>query len=145
MQQRPILLIEDSPEDVEALQRAFRRLNFTRPVQHCATAQRAWDYLRGEEVAASARVRPCLILLDLNLPGEDGRFFLQRLKSSQDFRELPVVILSTSTNPLDVDFCYQHGASAYQVKLMDVEEQTRNIRAMLDYWFGAVVLPDGGR
>ncbi|WP_224243949.1 response regulator [Hyalangium gracile] len=144
MQQRPILLVEDSPEDVEVLRRAFRKLNFTRPVQHCDTARNAWAYLRGPSAALEAPTRPCLVLLDLNLPGEDGRSFLQQLKASEDFKSLPVVIFSTSANLRDVDFCYRHGAAAYQVKLMDMEEQVRHLRAMLDYWFGAAVLPSRG-
>ncbi|WP_224366899.1 response regulator [Hyalangium versicolor] len=141
MQQRPILLVEDSPEDVEALQRAFRKFQFTRPVQHCATARSAWDYLCGQGELPAASPLPCLILLDLNLPGEDGRSFLQRLKANEEFKSVPVVIFSTSSNSRDVDFCYRHGAAAYQVKLMDVDEQQRHLHAMLDYWFGAAVLP----
>lgn len=141
MTPRPILLIEDSPEDVEVLRRAFRKLNFTRPVQHCATADSAWEYLHGPRSPAQPRQGPpCLILLDLNLPGEDGRSLLQRLKASEKAKGVPVIIFSTSTNTGDVDFCYQHGAAAYQVKLMDMDEQLQAIRAMVEYWFGPVVL-----
>lgn len=136
----PILLIEDSPEDVEVLRRAFRKLNFTRPVEHCATAARAWEYLHSKMGSGESSRRPCLILLDLNLPGEDGRSMLRRLKASDQFRSVPVIIFSTSTNSGDVDYCYEHGAAAYQVKLMDTEAQQHAIRAMLEYWFGAVVL-----
>lgn len=140
MNPQPILLIEDSPEDVEVLRRAFRKLNFTRPVQHCASADSAWEYLHGQTPQVQPGQPPCLILLDLNLPGEDGRSLLQRLKASEKSRGVPVIIFSTSTNSGDVDFCYQHGAAAYQVKLMDVEAQLHAIRAMLEYWFGPVIL-----
>ena len=132
-----LLVVDDSDEDMEALKRAFRRLKFQGTVEHFHGCEEAWQTLKSE------RPRPGVVLLDLNLPGTDGRALLKRLKSDQTTRSIPVVVLTTSTNEADVVFCYQHGASGYQPKLMDLSAQEESLRALLDYWFGAVLLPRG--
>ena len=141
--QQPILLIEDSPEDVEALTRTLHKLRVSCPLKHCASAEQALDYLKhqGPYEQPAQAPRPGLILLDLNMPGTDGRALLRTLKADESLRDIPVIVLSTSDNPRDVEFCYRHGASGYQVKPMDTQEQLHATRVMLEYWFDVALIP----
>jgi len=135
---RPLLVIENSDEDLAVLLRALREIGFTRPVLHYSNAERALELLK------TGSVSPAIVLLDLNLEGLDGRGFLKQLKADQNLESIPVVIFSTSNNPNDVDFCYRNGASGFFIKVMDLQQQTNSLRALVEYWFGAVLLPQSG-
>ena len=110
---QPILVVEDSPEDFEATSRAFRRAGLRNQMLHCTTGDEALDFLhrRGRYEDARHSPRPGVILLDLNLPGTDGREVLQEIKRSDDLAAIPVIVLTTSSDSRDVDACYQAGAT----------------------------------
>jgi CheY-like chemotaxis protein len=139
----PLLLVEDSPEDYEATRRAFRKAGFRHEVLHCETGDDALDFLhrRGRYADPLASPRPAVILLDLNLPGTDGRDVLVEIKSADTLASIPVVVLTTSADVRDVETCYRAGANSYVQKPVDLEGFMRTIRAVHDYWFGAVILP----
>jgi len=139
---QPILLVEDSPEDFETTQRAFRRSGLKNPILRCADGDEALDFLfhRGSHADAP---RPGVILLDLNLPGTDGREVLSEIKASDDLKEIPVIVLTTSADERDVQACYQAGASSYIQKPVDVEGFMKAIERLNDYWFEVVILPKG--
>ncbi len=139
---QPILLVEDSPEDFETTQRAFRRSGLKNPILRCADGDEALDFLfhRGSHADAP---RPGVILLDLNLPGTDGREVLSEIKASDDLKQIPVIVLTTSADERDVQACYQAGASSYIQKPVDVEGFMRAIERLNDYWFEVVILPKG--
>ncbi|VEP17194.1 Response regulator rcp1 (fragment) [Hyella patelloides LEGE 07179] len=99
-------------------------------------------YREGEYEDESLSPRPSLIVLDLNLPGTDGREVLAELKGDRDLQTIPVVIFSTSSNPKDVNACYRQGISGYIVKPMDINRLNQLVRTFLDYWFKAVELPN---
>lgn len=141
--QHPMLLIEDSPEDREATVRALKRAGITSPVHWCASGDDALDYLhrRGRYVDASLSPRPNLILLDLNMPGTDGREVLSEVKQTEELKSIPVIILTTSTDSRDVESCYQMGANSYVKKPVDLEGFMLSIQRLKDYWFEVVVLP----
>lgn len=90
--------MEDSPEDYEATLRVFRKSRFSNPVSHCETGEDALDYLynRGIYVDKSAFPRPCVLLLDLNLPGTDGREALKIIKSDEKLKSIPELSIKTS-------------------------------------------------
>lgn len=136
---RPLLVIEDSDEDLTILLRAFREIGFTWPVVHQSDAARALALLKAGSVS------PAIVLLDLNLPGLDGRNFLKQLKAEEMLQSIPVIVFSTSDNPSDVEFCYRNGASGFVVKEMEFQLQTDALRALVEYWFKAVLLPRSGR
>lgn len=138
-----ILLIEDNQDDYEAAVRSLKKNHFLNPVQWCKNGQEALDYLyRKGEYENNADVKtPDLILLDLNMPGVDGRQVLRQLKEDPQKRSIPVVILTTSKDSKDVDRCYEMGASTYIQKPVDFEGLTQAIRTMKDYWFGVAILP----
>ena len=102
---KPILLVDDNDDDVEASMRAFKRTNLRNPVIRAATGAEAIAMLRDRQVV------PGLILLDLNMPGLDGRRVLAILKGDEELRRIPVVILTTSADERDVEECYQLGAN----------------------------------
>jgi two-component system response regulator len=139
---QPILLVEDSPEDCETTERAFRRSGLKNPIHHCADGDEALDYLlrRGKHADAP---RPGVVLLDLNLPGTDGREVLTEIKSHPDLKQIPVIVLTTSSDDRDVSACYKAGANSYVQKPVDLDGFMRAIERLNDYWFEVVILPKG--
>jgi CheY-like chemotaxis protein len=136
-----ILLIEDNREDYVVAERILRRIT-TRPIVHCTDGERALDYLhqRGVYGVAQPGPHPALILLDLNLPGTDGREILRQIKQDIRLRSIAVVVLTTSANPQDVLWCYQHGANSYIVKPVDFERLRHALELLVTYWFEVVTL-----
>ena len=141
---KPLLIIEDSDEDFAALSRTITKANIPNPVYRCEDGEEALDFLyhTGEYQNKSLAPRPSLIVLDLNLPGTDGREVLAEIKQDSNLQTIPVVIFSTSSNPKDIDACYRHGVNGYMVKPMNVNQLNELVNTFLDYWFKAVELPD---
>lgn len=130
----PILLVEDSADDFEATVRAFKKTELVNPVVHATSGEMALECLQ-------AGTRPCLILLDLNMPGMGGRKFLERVKQDRAFKEIPVVILTTSNYEPDIKACYALGANAYLLKSGDFNILATAIKRLKEYWLDTVVLP----
>jgi CheY-like chemotaxis protein len=141
---RPLLVLEDNNEDFATLQRLMRKQGLTNPVFHCVTGQEVLDFLRhqGPYRDSATAPRPSLILLDLNVPGKDGRTVLQEIKSDEAFKHIPVAIFSTSANAKDIAFCYAYGANTYLVKPVDLGKLTRNLQMFFEYWLRVSVLRD---
>ncbi len=141
--QQPILLIEDSVEDVEATRRAFTRAGLRNPIHWCADGDQALEYLhrRGRYATPADAPRPGIILLDLNLPGTDGREILEEIKKDPALRRIPVVVLTTSLDEKDVEACYRAGANSYVQKPVDLDGFMEAMQRLKDYWFEVVVLP----
>ena len=135
-----VMVVEDSPEDWEATRRALLRGGLANPLVHCSTGDDALSYLfEGDERSTAAK--PALILLDLNLPGTDGREVLARLKNDPELRRVPVVVLTTSADERDVDGCYLAGANSYIQKPVDLAGFRAAMRTLRDYWLDVVMLP----
>lgn len=140
---QPILLVEDSPEDFETTKRAFRKAGLKNPIVLCADGDEALDFLhrRGRFADPAASPRPGLILLDLNLPGTDGRQVLEEIKSTEALKQIPVIVLTTSNDERDVAACYRAGANSYVQKPVDMDGFMRAIERLNGYWFEVVILP----
>jgi CheY-like chemotaxis protein len=143
-----LLVIEDSDEDFEALSRTIRQVSqIPLDVHRCVDGDDALDFLNRSGIYRPAddlnqpRFQPDLIILDLNLPGTDGREILVIIKQIPHLRSIPIVVLSTSSNPKDIEACYQSGVNSYMLKPMDINTLKDSLRIMLDYWFKAMVLP----
>lgn len=138
-----ILLVEDSDEDYTALVRALRDAVVTVSLPRCTRGEEALEYLYGQGRFADPgqAPRPALVLLDLNLPGMDGRELLAAIKSDEHLKSIPVVIMTTSHNPRDVEWCYQHGANSYQVKAISYEQFRDAMRLLVEYWLSVCLLP----
>lgn len=141
----PILVVEDSPEDYEAMIRAFKKAGLDNPVWHCAHGDEALDFLyhRGVYADKGRAPRPVLILLDLNLPGTDGREVLAQIKQDDDLKEIPVVVFTTSSYERDVEACYRAGANSYVQKPVGHGRFIEAIGRLRDFWFDLALLPTG--
>jgi CheY-like chemotaxis protein len=143
--QTPLLLIvEDSDEDFEALQRFLGRSSMTIPIQRCVNGEQALAFLyrTGSYGDRQSAPRPGLIILDLNLPGTDGREVLRRIKEDHKLKMIPVVVFTTSNNPKDIEVCYQYGVNSYIVKPINFAQLKRDIQMLVEYWFEITTLPD---
>lgn len=138
-----ILVVEDSDDDFFATQRAFKKAGLLNPIRRCSNGDQAVDYLfrRGEFAAPEVAPRPAIILLDLNLPGLDGRDVLRMVKSDQQLRKIPIIVLTTSSAPQDIERCYADGANTYVRKPVDLEGFFQAISRLRDFWFEIAVLP----
>lgn len=140
---QPLLVAEDSNEDFKMLQRLMRRMTVQNPIYRCKTGDEVLDFLyqAGDYQSPAQAPRPSVILLDLNLPGIDGRDVLERLKQDISFREIPIVVFTTSANPKDIELCYQRGANGYLIKPMDASELEKTVQAFVEYWLEANMPP----
>ena len=138
-----ILVVEDSDEQYTAVLRAFHKAEILNPVARCTDGDEALDYLfrSGRFGACPEARRPAVVLLDLNLPGTDGRDVLERMKADESLRRIPVVILTTSESPSDIELCYRGGASSYIIKPIRFDDFLKKVRALKEYWFETVALP----
>lgn len=138
-----ILIVEDNDDDYYATMRAFKKANLVNPVQRCTNGDQALDYLfqRGEFSASGRASRPSIILLDLNLPGTDGRSVLQSIKSTPDLHTIPVVVLTTSNAAQDIEECYAAGANSYVQKPVDFDGFIQSIARLSEYWLEVCILP----
>lgn len=139
----PLLVVEDSNEDFRMLQRLMRRMAVQNPIYRCTNGDEVLEFLyqEGNYQDPNVAPRPSVILLDLNLPGIDGRDILERLKQDSSLRKIPVVVFTTSSNPRDIEICYQKGANGYLIKPINVQELQKTIQAFVNYWLEANTLP----
>jgi len=140
----PILIVEDSAEDFETTLRSFKKSGIKNPIFHCETGDEALDFLnhRGSYADATKAPRPGIILLDLNMPGTDGREILKFIKTEKATRTIPVVVLTTSNDNTDVRRCYEDGANSYIQKPVNLEKLVQAIACLKKYWFEIVILPE---
>lgn len=133
----PILVVEDSDEDFDTLRDAAAAAGVTRTIYRVLSGGDCLALLRGEGDVALPQL-PALILMDLNSHGVDGREALVAIKTDQGLKEIPMVVLTTSANPKDVDFCYQAGANAYHVKPVRHDQYLLLLGSLLRYWVDSV-------
>jgi CheY-like chemotaxis protein len=149
MKQQPslptILLVEDSVDDHDAAVRSFKAAHLENPVHWCKTGQDALDYLKheGKHAQAPSSANPALVLLDLNMPGIDGRKVLTIAKQDPALKKIPIVVLTTSSDERDVEQCYELGASTYIQKPVDFDGLIAAVGRIKEYWFGVALLPQG--
>lgn len=141
---QPLLLIEDSDEDFETFQRMMRKWCAVNPIYRCIDGDEALDFLyhTGEYIDPAKAPRPAIILLDLNLPGTDGREVLEQIKQDDALKSIPVVVFTTSSNPKDIDACYRYGVNGYILKPININKLMKTLQIFSDYWFDTVTLPD---
>lgn len=133
---RPILLIEDNPDDEALTLRAFGKNGITNPVVIARDGVEAIDYLNGTGTHAGRdlTVMPVLILLDLKLPRIDGLEVLRRIRAGEHTAMLPVVVLTTSRETRDLQQAYRLGANSYIRKPVDYERFIQVVGQLGVYW-----------
>ncbi len=132
MAERTILVVEDNPDDVRLLTRAFRKAEVTSPVVYAADGQEAIEMLTSEAEARAPL--PDVILLDLKLPRRSGFEVLEWLKADERMRQVPVVILTSSAGTSDLSRAYDLGANSYLVKPVDNADLTQMVANIRSYW-----------
>jgi CheY-like chemotaxis protein len=138
-----ILLVDDSPMDIELTADAFRVARFANRVETAKGGQAAIDYLFGNGEFADRQLYPLpdLILLDLKMPGIDGFEVLRRLKEKAPLKRLPVVILTSSREEGDRALSYDIGANSYLVKPVSFRDFIEVVKKIEDYWLSLNVGP----
>jgi CheY-like chemotaxis protein len=126
---RPILLVEDDRVDVMTIQRALAEINVVNPVVNAEHGEAALAYLR-----TPGNARPCIILLDLNMPIMNGIEFLQEAKQDPDLRSIPVVVLTTSEEQPDKLRSFEWGVAGYLAKPVDYRNFVDMMRSVDMYW-----------
>ena len=139
---RPILIVEDSRTDFALLAKTLKHLNFVYPIHHVVNGDEALDFLyrRGSYEELLPNFFPTAILLDLNLPGMGGKECLRIIKQDQTLKMIPTIILSSSEDPNDVNYCYQYGANSYLLKTTIVQDYRRTIEVFTN-WLDVCLLP----
>jgi CheY-like chemotaxis protein len=126
---KPILLIEDDQVDMMRAARALKEIGVTNEVVHRENGEDALNYLRDENSD-----KPCLILLDLNMPVMNGIEFLQAVKKDERLRRVPVVVLTTSDDQQDKLNSFNLGVAGYMAKPVDYREFVEVMRSIDAYW-----------
>lgn len=136
MSEHTILLIEDNPDDAELTRIAFAEAGINGQLVVVGDGAEALDYLfaRGRHADRNAAELPSIVLLDLNLPKLDGREVLQALRANPATQGLPVVVLTTSTEPFDVEASYALGVNSYIQKPVDFEQFVWAVKQVGLYW-----------
>ncbi len=135
-----ILLVEDTPGDVDLTKEALERAKVANRLQVVEDGAEALDFLFRRGTYADA-CRPDIILLDLNLPKKDGREVLSEIKADQELADIPVVVLTTSQAEEDIVRAYRLHANCYITKPVDFRQFLRVVEAIEDFWLTVVKLP----
>jgi CheY-like chemotaxis protein len=138
-----ILVADDDEDDCLLVREALMQWNPKADIRFAADGQALMDYLHScvEGIKDSEKSCPDLILLDLNMPQKSGREALREIKGDTRFKSIPVVILSTSSDQEDINFCHRHGANSFISKSSDFQGLIDKMKALGVYWFSAVSLP----
>ena len=127
-----ILLVEDDRDDAELALSALGEHGLMNHVHVCSDGEEALDVLFKD--SANGRPRPRVILLDLKLPRVDGIQVLERLKSNDHTRHIPVVMLTASKEAKDIEACYSRGVNSYVVKPVDFDQFRVVMQRIVNYW-----------
>jgi CheY-like chemotaxis protein len=127
--QKPILLVEDDNIDAFTVERALKDLKIVNQLVRKFNGEEALEYLRDNK-----NIKPCIILLDLNMPRVNGIEFLKIIKEDKELKKIPVVMLTTSKENQDKLDSYKYGVAGYMVKTVDYEEFVEVINTINQYW-----------
>ena len=140
-----ILIAEDDPEDRDLLMAAFRNTGFDR-LEWVGDGADLDDYLHGrKQDAKTTQPPPSLILMDLNMPRVDGLEATAKIKADPRFRQIPVVVFTTSSAPDDVHRAYAAGANSYITKPAEFSGLLKVTAVLRQYWTEIVTLPVTGQ
>lgn len=126
---KPILLVEDDKVDTMTVIRALKEIHVTNPLVHLENGEEAVNYLR-----EPASEKPCIILLDLNMPIMNGIEFLQVVKNDIQLKRIPVVVLTTSEEQQDKVNSFNMGVAGYMAKPVDYRQFVEVMRSIDAYW-----------
>ncbi|HVM31916.1 MAG TPA: response regulator [bacterium] len=139
----PILMADDDGDDRMMAAKALKMNRVESPLVTVADGEELLQYLRCQGPFQDA-LKPCFVLLDLNMPKVDGREALKAIKNDPDLRKIPVVILTTSQAEEDILKGYNLGANSYITKPVTFEGLVQVMQSLKRYWLEVVELPQGG-
>ncbi len=137
----PILIADDDGDDKMMVEKALKENRVANPLVTVADGEELLQYLRRQGRYQDA-VKPCFVLLDLNMPRIDGREALKIIKSDQDLKKIPIVILTTSKAEEDILKGYNLGANSYITKPVTFEGLVKVMNSLKNYWLEIVELPE---
>jgi CheY-like chemotaxis protein len=138
-----ILLVEDNPGHARLIQKNIARANIANEIQILDDGQKAIDYFFDEDGTPTEKAKDSiLILLDLNLPGVDGYQVLERIKTHEATKHIPVIILTTTDSPSEMERCYELGCNIYITKPVEYEQFSVAIQR-LGLFLLIATLPEG--
>jgi CheY-like chemotaxis protein len=126
---RPILLVEDDQVDKMTVVRALKEIHVTNPLVHRENGEEAVHYLQ-----EPASEKPCIILLDLNMPIMNGLEFLKAVKNDDKLKRIPIVVLTTSEEQQDKINSFDLGVAGYMAKPVDYRQFVEVMRSIDAYW-----------
>jgi len=131
-----VLLVEDDLNDIFLVKRAFKKAQIKNPLQVVTDGEEAIQYLRGEGKYANRQIYawPKLIVMDIKMPRKTGFEVLEWVKHDGPLRRIPIVIVSSSNNPADINRAYELGANAYMVKPVDFRAVEHLFQSITQYW-----------
>ena len=138
-----ILLVEDNPGDVDLARTSLEDSKVRNALHTVGDGEEAMLFLRRKGKYTEAP-RPDLVLLDLNLPKKDGREVLAEIKSDEDLKRIPVVILTISKDEEDILTTYNHYANCFITKPIDLSQFIKVVKAIENFWLTIVKLPPNG-
>jgi CheY-like chemotaxis protein len=140
-----VLLVEDDLNDIFLVKRAFRTAHIPSPLQVVTDGEEAINYLRGEGKYADRQAHPLpkLVVMDIKMPRRSGFEVLEWVKGNgRPLRRIPIIIVSSSDNPEDINRAYELGANAYMVKPMNYRAVEHLFESITNYWGLACAKPD---
>ena len=130
-----ILLVEDNADEAKLTRIALSRFGHGNVVQHVSDGQQALDYLfRRGRFAGRVGTNPQVVLLDLKMPVCDGFAVLREVKTSEHLKHTPIVVLTSSSEPTDLQRAYACGSNAYVAKPTDFADFLRAMKQVCDFW-----------
>jgi CheY-like chemotaxis protein len=132
------LLVEDDSVDVMTVKRALKDLEVAGELIPTGDGEEALAYLKDE-----GNAKPCVILLDLNMPKMNGTEFLKIVKTDESLKKIPVIVLTTSNSEQDIAKSFELGAAGYMVKSVDYKKFVEIIKTIDLYWTLSKLPPNG--
>ncbi len=141
---RVILMADDDPDDHFLARDTLESLQLPVSLQQALNGEELLDYLLQQGRFSDRNApRPDVVLLDLSMPGMNGKEALSRIRATPELQEMPVVIFTTSRDLQDVNECYRLGANSYVTKPASMEEWDRVMQTLCTYWLQTAKLPSG--
>lgn len=138
--ERVIMILEDNPDHANLIANALRETSTHYQIVTIADGTQAMNFLHHRGEYADSR-RPDLIILDLNLPGKNGKEILAEIKADPQLHRIPIVVLTISQNEEDIFGTYTLQGNCYVIKSNDLEHLSQTVKRIEEFWLRIVTLP----
>jgi CheY-like chemotaxis protein len=137
---RRVLVVDDNPADIDLVRAALQASAYGVEIESVGDGEEAMSFLKRRGIYEN-KLRPDLVMLDLNLPKKDGKAVLAEVRSDMELRAIPIVVFSTSGALLDIVRSYELGANCYVSKPGNLKDYFSTVQSIARYWFGIASLP----